>query len=97
MLVCVISRNPTGEIIAVAENNVDAIVNALIHTHAISAATRTYGISLTFTTPLGELAEDWEAYLRGLHRFTLRRILSASFNFEVLGVFTADQEISRDY
>ena len=93
MEVCIIS-DPT-EPLAVAENTTDAIVNALMLSNLISGSTwvRDHDIvSLyPYMTTLGNIAKDWETYLRSQPVDKIRRMFDGDFYFDVFSVVPSEK------
>lgn len=93
MEVCVIS-DPT-EALAVAENTTDAIVNALMLSNLISGSTwvRDHDVAprYPYMTTLGNIAEDWETYLRSQPVDKIRRMFDGDFYFDVFSVVPSEK------
>ena len=92
MEVCVIS-DPT-EVLAVAENTTDAIVNALMLSNLISGSTwvrdKDRAPHYPYLIPLGELG-DWETYLRNQPADKIRRMFNGDFYFDVFSVVPSEK------
>lgn len=93
MEVCVIS-DPT-EALAVAENTTNAIVNALMVSNLISGSTwvrdRDIAPRYPHLTTLGNIAEDWETYLRRQPVDKIRRMFEGDFYFDVFSVIPSEK------
>ena len=92
MEVCVISE--PYELLAVAENTTDAIVNALIASNLISASTWVRDKDLAPNYPhmasLGSLV-DWETYLRSQSVDKIQRMFNGDFYFDVFSVVPSEK------
>ena len=93
MEVCVISD--LTEALAVAENTTDAIVNALMLSNLISGSTwvrdRDIAPRYPYLTTLGNIAEDWETYLRRQSVDKVRRMFDGDFYFYVFSVVPSEK------
>lgn len=92
MEVCVISE--PYELLAVAENTPDAIVNALVASNLISASTWVRDRDLAPLYPhmatLGSLG-DWETYLRSQSVDKIQRMFDGDFYFDVFSVVPSEK------
>lgn len=92
MEVCVISE--PYELLAVAENTTDAIVNALMASNLISASTwirdKSRAPLYPHMTTLGSLG-DWETYLRSQSVDKIQRMFNGDFYFDVFSVVPSEK------
>ena len=93
MEVCVISDR-TQELLAVAENTTDAIVNALMYSTLINDSTwvrdREHAQHYPYLVTLGSYG-DWETYLRSLPVDKIRRMFDGDFYFDVFSVVPSEK------
>ena len=93
MEVCVISDR-TMELLAVAENTTDAIVNALMNSTLINDSTwvrdRDRAPLYPYMVTLGSIG-DWETYLRSQSADKIRRMFDGDFYFDVFSVVPSEK------
>lgn len=92
MEVCVISD--PHELLAVAENTTDAIVNALIASNLIDASTwvrdKNRAQNYPYLATLGSIG-DWETYLRSQPVDKIHRMFDGDFYFDVFSVVPSEK------